>query len=396
MPIFLLQANAKRADETAIERALRAAIPDLTGIASLDAVVASRAKLGAKAKAGEPAIAIVILPQADRAYFDKLAEFAARHANEAFLVLIGDEISASDYKRLVRGGGADWASAKADPREVLDIIARRRREGAAGSAQVRPAGGRAVTVSFIPSAGGVGNTTLAVETTAHLKTDKATRQRTICLVDLDFQTSHMCDYLDSEPRLHIAEFSSAPERLDEHLFESFRSRHDSGIDVFAAPRSKFSPESLNIHALDALLSMITVRYDLVLLVYPLPWFSWTAQIIAASDGAVITGINTIPCLRQISETLALVRGGGAAALQVAIAVNRCERTLFGSIARRKHAEMVLRDEQVFFIATRPEATESVNMGVPMMLGPAAGKLRSELAPLANFCAGLRTARLPLS
>jgi pilus assembly protein CpaE len=389
MPIFLLQANAKRADETAIERALRAAIPDLTGIASLDAAVASRA--------GEPAIAIVILPQADRAYFDKLVEFAAQHANEAFLVLIGDEISASDYKRLVRGGGADWASAKADPREVLDIIARRRRnEGAAGSAYARPAGGRAVTVSFIPSAGGVGNTTLAVETAAHLKTDKATRQRTICLVDFDFQTSHLCDYLDCEPRLHIAEFSSAPERLDEHLFESFRTRHDSGIDVFAAPRSKFSADTLNIHALDALLSMITVRYDLVLLVYPLPWFSWTAQIIAASDGAVITGINTIPCLRQMSETLALVRGSGAAAPQVVIAVNRCERTLFGSIARRKHAEMALRDEQVFFIATRPEATESVNMGVPMMLGTAAGKLRSELAPLANFCAGLRSARLPLS
>jgi pilus assembly protein CpaE len=393
MPTFLLQGNAKRADETAIERALRAAIPDLAGIASLDAVVAPRAK----SKTGEPAIAIVILPPADRTYFDKLVEFAGRHASEAFLVLIGDEISASDYKRLVRGGGADWASAKADPREVLDIIARRRRnEGAAGSAYTRPAGGRAVTVSFIPSAGGVGNTTLAVETAAHLKTDKATRQRTICLVDLDFQTSHLCDYLDSEPRLHIAEFSSAPERLDEHLFESFRTQHDSGIDVFAAPRSKFSAEALNIHALDALLSMITVRYDLVLLVYPLPWFSWTAQIIAASDGAVITGINTIPCLRQISETLALVRAGGTAAPRVAIAVNRCERTLLGSIARRKHAEMVLRDEQVVFIATRPEAAESVNMGVPMMLGTAAGKLRSELAPLASFCAALRSARLPLS
>jgi pilus assembly protein CpaE len=393
MPVFLLQGNAKGADETAIERALRAAIPDLTGIASPDAVVASRAKSAIR----EPAIAIVILPRGDRAYFDRLVEFSARHASEAFLVLIGDEISASDYKRLIRSGGADWTSAKADPREVLDIIARRQRhEGAAGSPYPRPAGGRAVTVSFVPSAGGVGNTTLAVETAAHLKTDKASRQRTICLVDLDFQTSHMCDYLDSEPRLHIAEFSSAPERLDQHLFESFRTRHDSGIDVFAAPRSKFSPESLNIHALDALLSMITVRYDLVLLVFPLPWFSWTAQIIAATDGAVLTGINTIPCLRQISETLALVRAGGAAAPQVAVAVNRCDRTLFGSIARRKHAEMVLRDEQVFFIATRPEAAESVNMGVPMMLGASAGKLRGELAPLANFCAGLRLARLPLN
>ena len=37
------------------------------------------------------------------------------------------------------------------------------------------------------------------------------------MVDLDFQTSHLCDYLDSEPRLQIDELSNAPERLDDQL-----------------------------------------------------------------------------------------------------------------------------------------------------------------------------------
>jgi len=48
---------------------------------------------------------------------------------------------------------------------------------------------------------------------------------------------------------------------------------------------------------------------------------------------------------------------------------------------------------LFFIANRPEAVESVNMGVPMLLGASAGKLRKELAPLASFCSGLRSSRL---
>jgi pilus assembly protein CpaE len=336
-------------------------------------------------------IAVVALPPGDRQEFEQSVAVAARHAHEIFLVLIGDEISANDYKRVIRSGGADWASANADPAEVLEIIARRRHaESAARSAAPPSPGGRPVTVSFVPSAGGVGNSTLVLEIAAQLKTDKASQQRRICIVDLDFQTSHVCDYLDSEARLQVADLSSAPERLDEHLFESFRTQHDSGLDIFAAPRSKFSWEALNVNALDALFTMIARRYDLVLIDYPLPWFSWTTQIIAASDAAIITGINTIPCLRQVGETLALVRSSGSPSLQIAIAINRCDYTMLGTIARRKHVEMVLRNEQVFFIANRPEAIESANMGQPMMLGASARKLRRDFLPLAKYCAGLKS------
>jgi Flp pilus assembly CpaE family ATPase len=178
--------------------------------------------------------------------------------------------------------------------------------------------------------------------------------------------------------------------LDEHLFDSYRTHHDSGIDIFAAPRSKFSWEHLNIDALDALLTMIARRYDLVMIACPLPWFPWTTQIIAASDAVIITGINTIPCIRQVCETLELVRSSGPSLQQAAVAINRCDYNLLGSIARRKHVEMVLRDEQVFFIANRPEAIECVNMGQPMMLGAAARKLRRDLLPLTNFCAALKS------
>jgi pilus assembly protein CpaE len=388
MAVYLLQEKGK--EQTALEAELRAVIPDLTTAASLDAILGPAAQ-GDRAK---QAIVLVFLPRGDQGYFERLVDLAGRLGGKAFLILIGDEISASDYKRLLRTGGADWVSAKAGAAEVTDIIARRQAsEADYGTGASRAGGHHPVTISFVPSAGGVGNTTLVVETAAYLKTNKATRDRKICLVDLDFQTSHLCDYLDSEPRLQIAEFINAPERLDEHLFESFRTRHSSGFDLFAAPRSKFFVDDLDINALDALFSMIARRYELVLIDYPLIWFPWTSQIIAASDGAVITGINTIPCLRQVSETLALVRSSGSSALEIGVAINRCERTMLGLISRRNHAHMVLRDERLFFVTDRPEAVESVNMGVPMMLGASAAKVGKEFAALANFCAGLRSQRV---
>lgn len=384
--VYLLQTGSESDEQSAIAERLKAAFANLTPAASLEAIL----NVGA-GSTGERLVVLITAPPGDRSYFDRLVELADRYGEKLYLILIGGEISASDYKRLVRSGSADWVSAPAGAGEVAEIIARLQRGDQAGAIASRPDGNRPVTIAFVPSAGGVGNTTLVIETAALLKADK-TAQRKICIVDLDFQTSHICDYLDSEPRLHIAELSSAPERLDTQLFESFRTRHASGIDVFAAPRSKFSQEYIDINALDALFSMIARRYDLLLMDFPLVWSPWTAQIIAASDAAVITGINTIPCLRQVSETLAQVRASGALALQIAVAINRCERGMLGSIARRKHVEMALRDERLFFVGERPEAVESVNMGVPMTLGTSAGKVRKDFAPLADFCGGVKSSR----
>lgn len=386
-PVFLLKGSPASGRQGSFEAGLKAAIPDLTEATSLAAILAARAKSGS----GKPVIAIAFLPQSDKQEFEQLIDFATHHARELFLILIGGEISGADYRRLIRSGGADWAPIDTAPAEVLEIIARRQDDRSEPDLETRlPRGNRPVTISFIPSAGGVGNATLVIETAAQLSAGKKAEQRRICVVDLDFQTSHICDYLDSEARLQVADLSSAPERLDEHLFDSFKTRHSSGIDVFAAPRSKFSWDALNVNALDALFTMIARRYELVLIDYPVSWFSWTPQIIAASDAAIITGVNTIPCLRQVSETVALVRSSGSTALQVGIAINRCEYTMLGTVARRKHVEMVLRDEQLFFIGHRPEAIESVNMGRPMMLGGAGRKLRRDLLPLANFCGGLKS------
>jgi len=384
MASFLLRGPGS---EGAVETELRATIPDLIEVASFNRILERKSVAGRE----HSATVLVVVQPGDQGYFDRLVEFAAQHHNEIFLILISDEISASDYKRLVRTGGAEWASAKAGSREVVEIIARREQERASDKRSGLSRNLQPVTVAFIPSAGGVGNTTLIIESAIYLRTNKVTPERKICIVDLDFQTSHVCDYLDSEARLQIAEFSNAPDRLDEHLLDSFKTSHSSGIDVFAAPRSKFPSEELNIEALDALFSLIAKRYDLVFVDFPPTCYSWTAQVIGACDGAVITGLNTIPNLRQVLETLNFLRTA-AVTLKIGIVLNRCEKNLLGAVPGRKHIERLLPDEELFFVGNRAEAVESVNMGVPMMLGPSARKMREEFSSLAAFCAGLKSAR----
>ena len=163
MNVFLLRQSEP---EGRIEASLRATIPGLIEAASFDLVL----KHKSAAEDHEPPTVLVVSPPGDEAFFERLVEVAAQYHKELFLILISDEISASAYKRLVRTGGAEWASAKAAPREVVEIIARRgqQRRGS-DKASSGPRNSAPVTICFVPSAGGVGNTTLVIKSAIYFE-----------------------------------------------------------------------------------------------------------------------------------------------------------------------------------------------------------------------------------
>jgi pilus assembly protein CpaE len=386
MAIYLMNADPAVPRSGALEQKLRTAIPDLIAINNIaDALHGPQPSEG-------PSTLLLTAQPSDAESIEKLADVAARHGSRIFLVLIGGEISVGQYKSLVRTGGADWISADADVREILDLISSRQTRGRTEAASALPASSTRVAISFVPGAGGVGNTTLAVEVGVSLKTSKPTKDRNICIVDLDFQSSHVCDCLDIEPRLNMQEIASNPERLDAQLFDIFISRHSSGLHVFAAPRSRTDPCDFTVAALDKLLDMISARYHLILIDLPVTWFGWTPAIVSASDGVVVTGVNTIPGLRQTAEMLAAVRATARASAQIAVAVNRCQRRFWGGVARRHHGERVLGRKNVFYIAEDPMALESINTGTPMTLAKGTGSIRRDIAALVNFCANVKSLR----
>ncbi|MEZ5781700.1 MAG: response regulator [Rhizobiaceae bacterium] len=73
--------------------------------------------------------------------------------------------------------------------------------------------------SFMPAAGGVGATTLALETAFQLH-NSVSRGASTCVVDLNFQQGACAEYLDLEPRFDINEIENQPERLDRQLLMS--------------------------------------------------------------------------------------------------------------------------------------------------------------------------------
>jgi pilus assembly protein CpaE len=389
MPIYFLGAAIEQGEGEALEKRIRQDIPHLEKVESVEDL--SR-RLPPQPQAGAGDRAYLLFPFShSQTSVDRLVEIAGRVRNAVFFIFISDDISASDYKRLVRTENADWVSMRGAPQEILDVISRHRRVAPASEPVERT---KPLIVSFVPSGGGVGNATIAIETAVQLKTDKATRARAVCLTDLDFQTSHVCDLLDIESRLQIAEIVADPERLDAQLFELFVSHHSTGLDVLAAARTR-NVVGTSIAALDALFGIMSRRYEVIFVDLPVAWLDWTRQILSVSDLAVVTGVNTIPGLRQVAETIKVVRDLEHPPRKIVVAVNRCETGLLGRVADQRYAKRILDSETVFYIRDDPVAArQSVNTGVPISLGAQSSRISKDISPLTTLVSGLQVTRAP--
>lgn len=379
MTIYLLIPDppADNGQVKVIESKLIDIIPELRKIGKIEDIAAEiSGKVNAKI------VVIFVSPNLSGAVIDNIINVANRYRHRLFMVLVSNEISGADYKRLIRSGGADWVAANGSLQEIPELIFKQSLTvDAAAQVAKKP-----TIVSFLPCMGGVGNTTIALEVALHIKLAKATRSWKVCYVDLDFQTSHVCDYLDIEARLQIQELLDRPERLDEQLFELFVSHHACGLDVIAAPRSKLDPCEIDAVVLDPLLEMIIEKYDYIVLDLPVSWFSWTIPTLENSDAIIVTGINTIPCLRQMKATMDAVVKAKVSSSKVSIVMNRVTHRLIGGIERQGHVKSVFPNENIFYVEEDSRAVDRVNTGTPAALGGSDAKY---FAKLAAYCTTLR-------
>ena len=78
------------------------------------------------------------LSGADRgSSLDRMVSIAEQDQRGLFFIFVSKEISASDYKRLVRSG-ADWVSWAGAPQEIADIIFQRSRQRRSAGDAWRP------------------------------------------------------------------------------------------------------------------------------------------------------------------------------------------------------------------------------------------------------------------
>ena len=127
MQIFLFSASVDSARLGDLEHRIRAKLPDVRIVSRMEEVT----KALPKTAGSDGALACILFPVVLNApaSLDRMVAIATEYRDTLFFIFISDDIPASDYKRLVQTGGADWASTRGAPDEIADILARLGRTG---------------------------------------------------------------------------------------------------------------------------------------------------------------------------------------------------------------------------------------------------------------------------
>jgi pilus assembly protein CpaE len=307
---------------------------------------------------GDAAIVIVDLDDASEAEVVALQKLMLHARDWPPVIAVAKDFDASLARALVQAKVADFLVKPIPPVELVRACARLSKRDAAADAQI---------YTLLPSAGGVGVTTLAIQTAMLLMNSRGARMRpSTCLVDLDFQHGAVADYLDLEPRLDLGEVEPRPERLDRQLLEVMLSRHASGLSVVAAPHRPAEMRSFDPQVVTRLLDLVSSNFEYVVFDMPRTWFSWTDSVLLGSNHIAIVSEATVPGLRHAKQLVAAIKSRLSGGPEPRVIVNRFNQKVFSAGLTHGDLEQVLGESFATAIPNDYQLVrEAIDRGVPL-------------------------------
>ncbi len=158
--------------------------------------------------------------------------------------------------------------------------------------------------TFLPVAGGVGATTLAIQSAMTLLNSNSRRKLSTCLIDLNFNQGACADYLDIEPLLDLMEIEPNLERLDRQLLEGMVSHHSSGLAVIATANYPTEMRPIDQNIVMGLLNLVCQCFDHIVVDMPRMWQSWTDNVLLGSNRLFLVSDTTVPGVRRAKQLVA--------------------------------------------------------------------------------------------
>lgn len=305
-------------------------------------------------------IVVVDLDAARRDHLVALQSLMMQATGQTFIVVLAEPCSDAVQRWFLQIRVHDFLRKPISGADVLAACNRLIR------GQLEPPTDHTQVTCFLPAAGGVGNTTLAIEAAMQIL-GGASDKSSVALVDLDLHNDACADYLDLEPRLEFAEIGENGERLDAQLLEAMTTRHASGLALIAAPSVAGQLRQMNRATILRLLDTVAARFENVVVDMPRMWSAWTDDILLGADRSFIVTDMTVPGLRFARRLSDQVNGRLGMKNPARVIVNRFEqRFMFGSGLRRGDVAQALGGAFAEAIPNNYQLVrEAIDQGVPL-------------------------------
>jgi pilus assembly protein CpaE len=288
-----------------------------------------------------------------------LQKMMTRIGGQAPVVVVTEAFDEAVARWLLQIRVADFLLKPVDPVELAGSCVKAMQ----GEAVART-GKEAQILTFLPAAGGVGVTTLAIQTALTMLANKA--KVSACLIDLDFQNGSCAFHLDVESRLDLDAIGPDSSRLDAQLFEVMLAPHPSGMMVLASPNRPAENRMPDPSVVMKLLDLAAARFDYVVIDLPRTWFAWSDAVVCGSNKVFVVTETTVPGLKLASNLAEGIRAKFGAEVKPRVIVNRFEQKMFGPGLKRSDLEAALKDLFAGTVSNNYRLVrEAIDRGIPL-------------------------------
>jgi pilus assembly protein CpaE len=224
---------------------------------------------------------------------------------------------------------------------------------------------KGLVVSVMGSCGGVGASSLAVQSACALA--RRTDGPATCLLDLDIQFGTTALLLDLEPRGSVIDLIQQSERLDGAMLRGAMARAARGsFDVLAAPTTFHPMDEVEPDRIAAVVETASSEYALTLLDVPLLWSNWTHAALRCSNLIVLVVQPTVPALRLGRRQLEMLRQEELDDIPLTVVLNRAESSVLGANSvTLKEAATALGRKVDHVIPESPALKAAAQSGLPL-------------------------------
>ena len=304
-----------------------------------------------------PQLVIVEAVETGDALFAALEKLAEVCDPNLKVVLIGWENDISLYKKLTGMGIADYYCGPLS----ADVLIRLMED------QFTDTGGKNLgrVISFVGARGGVGSSTIALNTAHTL--GRLFGEKAI-LLDLDLAFGSAALACNLNPRQSLSEALAEPHRLDDVMMERFLLNYDDNLSLVPAPAMLEDAGFINFESFQVLLNLVKRLAGYVVLDVPHRWDRSLHEVLLDSNEIVVTAYPDLVNLRDVKnifEKIAPARG-----------VDAPIRLVFNKVGLFKKGELTAKDykEAVEVSPTVSIGNDTAQFGTAMANGVVLNKV----------------------
>ncbi len=331
----------------------------------------------------DPCVVLLQMASSEEDEFDAVEDFLNRNPHLS-VIIICDDVPFEQVRRLMRSGALDILPRPLKEDEFLVAL----EAAIVRVSNIKVAGGSARTgkvITFMKACGGVGGTTLAVQS-AHALVGRGRKKRKVCLIDFDLQFGNVAMYLDLDEGGDLSDLLRPPEEIDATLFNSVSINHPSGVDIVSAPQTVWSLDSISAEQARKIVEVAAQLYDYVIIDLPDYWTEWSRQILENANAVVMVMQMTVAAVRHARRRLDLLQSEGLGHMPVFVVANRFKKpTVFSSEAiKQDEVERALGHAIDFALPSNFKVVnEAQTHGIPIAEAEGARKFASDLNKIAE-------------